>query len=118
MSALSISVSAALAVSVSTQVLSAQQLGTDHVTITEVSADPEVPSGVVATAVKVSGTVGSGERFYFIPFMTIDQTRPRVGDRCDISWQWHSDFEWLLGNGESLREGRMVTNFHCKPVSH
>ncbi|HYC74172.1 MAG TPA: hypothetical protein VEC04_04985 [Brevundimonas sp.] len=90
----------------------------DEVTITEVSADPGFVSGVMATAVGVRGTVAGEQRFYLIPFMTIDQTKPRVGDRCAISWQWHSGFEWLLGDGGSVREGRMVTAFRCEPASH
>lgn len=87
------------------------------VTITEVSVDPLWVSGGTATAVGVSGTVAGEQRFYFIPFMTVDQAKPHVGERCDISWQWHSEFDWLLGDGGSVREGRMVTNFHCEPAS-
>lgn len=118
MISLPVSVAVAIAASFSTQTLPPQQLGTDHVTITEVSADPRFPSGVLATAVRVSGTVGNEQRFYFIPFMTIGQAKPRVGNRCAISWRWHSGFQWLLGDGGSFREGRRVTNFHCEPGAH
>ena len=117
MSALLASTAAAFAVSVSTQAFSTQQRGTDAVTITEVSVDPGFVSGVIATAVGVSGMVGGERQFYLIPFMTVDQAKPRIGDRCEISWQWHSGFEWLLGDGGSVREGRMVTDFHCEPGS-
>lgn len=117
MIALSASVAVAIALSVATQTLPTQQGGTDHVTIAEVSVDPLWVSGVTATAVGVSGTVAGEQRFYFIPFMTVDQAKPHVGERCDISWQWHSEFDWMLGDGRSVREGRMVTNFHCEPES-
>ena len=117
MSALSASVAAAIAVSASTPTIPTQQLGTDDLRVTEVSADPSFVSGIMATAVGVSGTVAGEQRFYLIPFMTIDQAKPHVGDRCEISWQWHSGFEWLLGDGRSVREGRMVTKFHCEPGS-
>lgn len=117
MSALSASVAVVIAVSVSTQTLPTQRLGTDQVTVTKVSADPRLVSGIIATAVGVSGTVADEWRFYLIPFMTVGQAKPRVGDRCDISWEWHSGFDWSLGDGGSVREGRMVTNFRCEPGS-
>lgn len=116
MSALSASIAAAIAVSVSTQTLPTPQLGTDDVIINEVSVDPW-ESGITATAVGVSGTAAGERRFYFIPFMTVGQAKPHVGDRCEISWQWYSGFDWLLGDGGSVREGRMVTDFHCEPGS-
>ena len=84
MSALLASTAAAFAVSVSTQAFSTQQRGTDAVTITEVSVDPGFVSGVIATAVGVSGMVGGERQFYLIPFMTVDQAKPRIGDRCEI----------------------------------
>src|SRR5690606_38490981 len=80
--------------------------------------DPGFVSGIIATAVGVSGTIAGDQRFYLIPFMTADATKPDIGDRCDIGWRWHSGFEWLLADGRSVREGRMVTNFHCEPASH
>lgn len=113
MSLLPASLAVTIAVSFATP-----QVGTDDVRITEVSADPPFVSGFYATAVGVAGTHAGERRFYLIPFMTIDQTKPQVGERCDIRWQWHSGFDWLIGDGRSVHEGRMVTKFHCDPELH
>ena len=94
----------------------AAQAGTDRVTITQVSDDPAFGSGVLAVAVKVSGTTIIGEQSYFIPFMTIGQAKPHAGEVCEIAWKWFpGDFDWMLASGEQIRSGRMVETFRCEP---
>lgn len=88
----------------------------ENVLITAVTDDPCCGSGVIAFAVKVSGRVPDGERSYFIPFMIPGQAKPRVGERCAISWRWwqSNQWHWLLADGGQLWEGRAVTDFSCR----
>jgi len=102
---------------------SAQQPTSDNVVISRVSDDPFAVSGVIAFAVRITGIVAGEERSYFIPFMEIGQAKPRVGETCVVTWYWWSsnEWQWVLGDGESLSSGRLVTRFRCgeeEPPTH
>jgi hypothetical protein len=88
----------------------------ENVLITAVTDDPCCGSGIVAFAVGFSGRVDGTERSYFIPFLRPGQAKPRNGERCQIRWRWwrSKQWNWLLGGGGSLREGRLVTSFRCR----
>jgi len=86
-----------------------------EVLITRVGPDPGVPSGIIAFAVEFSGVAGGREETYFIPFLSIGQPKPNVGQRCDIDWHWWRDgFQWVLGDGRQISSGRLVSRFHCR----
>lgn len=104
---------AAVAVSVFSQTGPVKKSGTDEVAVTMVTADPRFVSGLFAVAVGVSGEVAGEQRSYIIPFMEIGQAKPSVGDRCQISWHWHSGFGWAIADGRTVREGRVVDSFSC-----
>lgn len=86
----------------------------DDVVVTRVSDDPPAVSGILAFAVRITGRAGGEERSYFIPFMSIGQAKPVVGERCSVTWRWRSSSSnWILANGESVSSGRFVTTFRC-----
>jgi len=87
--------------------------GVDQIKITAVSADPIAPSGYLATAVKVSGTIDGAKAIYYIPFMRIGQPKPRAGQTCEISWQWHDSFDWVTAEG-SFKGARLVSSYACQ----
>lgn len=92
------------------------QSGSDRVEITYVSGDPGAASGMLAVAVKVSGKGLESDLDYFIPFMTVGQAKPHVGQVCQLEWTWFSGgFDWLLASSERVSKGRMVDNFRCEP---
>jgi hypothetical protein len=80
--------------------------------ITRVSADPFAPSGVLATAVEISAVSEGVTATYYIPYMSVRQAKPQMGQTCKLSWSWHGDFDWVTANG-SVRGVRLVTKFDC-----
>lgn len=91
---------------------------TDEVIITRVSDDPPAASGMIAFAVQVFGRAGAEERAYLLPFMSIGQPRPAVGERCSVAWRWWSSItmQWMLAHGESVSAGRLVSSWRCLPT--
>jgi hypothetical protein len=100
---------------IATKADTAQQfpVTTDNTLIAEVSADPIAPSGVLATAVEIAGTSGGVRSVYYVPYMSVGQPKPKVGETCKVSWRWHDDFGWLTAKG-SAQGVRLVTNFSCE----
>ena len=87
--------------------------GVDRIKVTAVSADPIAPSGILATAVEVSGTIDGAQATYYIPFMQIGQPKPRAGQTCDLSWRWHDAFRWITAGG-SFQGARLVSSYACQ----
>ncbi|MEO7689152.1 MAG: hypothetical protein ABIS51_07695 [Sphingomonas sp.] len=85
----------------------------EETVITAVSADPIAPSGILATAVEFSGDTKGLATNYYIPFMSVGQAKPKVGQTCKVSWQWHASFLWITATG-SAQGVRLVTHFSCE----
>jgi hypothetical protein len=84
--------------------------------ITRVTPDPGVGSGILATAVGITGTVGGTERTYLIPFMGSGQPKPSAGQHCAITWKpGDRRTQWNLGDGSRVQGGRVIREFHCGP---
>jgi hypothetical protein len=88
----------------------------DEVIIASVSANPLVPSGVVAAAIEISGTGRAGKSRYYLPFMSADQDKPAVGQKCLLDWHRHDGFEWITASGH-VRDVRLIDRFSCKAVA-
>jgi hypothetical protein len=85
----------------------------EHVVIKSVSAEPNVPSGVLATAIKVTGIADREARDYFIFFHRPGQPKPAVGTTCRIAFG-RFDFQVLFeGQPNSAGGGRAVRSFRC-----
>lgn len=85
---------------------------TDEIEIIAVSADPIAVSGVLATAVTVSGATSSGIANFYIPYIRDGQDKPHVGQMCRVAWFWHDDFVWMTSNG-TVRNIRLIDRFDC-----
>lgn len=86
--------------------------GSDEIIINATSADPFAPSGWVATAVEISGVTKGVKANYYIPYMSVGQSKPRIGQMCNLVWRWHDSFDWITASG-SARGVRLVTKFSC-----
>jgi hypothetical protein len=87
--------------------------GLDQIKVTAVSSDPIAPSGILATAVEVTGEANGRQTIYYIPFMEKNQPKPRIGQTCEISWQWHDAFLWITPRG-GVRGVRLVSKYKCE----
>jgi hypothetical protein len=85
----------------------------ESVVITSVSAEPAFASGVLATAVKVTGTVDGQAKDYFIFFHRFGQPRPSVGARCRIASERFSFNVLFVGPPNSAAGGQAVHSFDC-----
>lgn len=85
---------------------------TDEVQIAAVSTDPLAVSGVVATAVVVSGVTEDGLSTFYIPYLYVGQAKPGVNQICQIRWYWHDDFDWMTVRG-SARNVRLINQYSC-----
>lgn len=85
----------------------------EETVITAVFADPGAPSGYLATAVEISAATMGLTADYYIPFMSLGQAKPSVGQTCKISWRWHDGFDWVTARG-SVRGVRLVTSYSCE----
>src|SRR3954464_12047807 len=85
----------------------------EDVVVTSVSPEPRAPSGMVATAIKVTGTVEGQAKDYFIFFQRPGQLTPAVGATCRIAFA-RFDFQVLfVGRPNSAQRGLAVQSFHC-----
>ncbi len=84
----------------------------EEVIIASVSADPLVASGVVAAAIEISATGRAGTTRYYLPFMSPDQDKPAVGQKCTVDWHRHDGFEWITAGGH-VRDVRLIDRFSC-----
>lgn len=85
----------------------------ENVVIASVSAEPGIPSGVIATAVRIIGKAGGESRDYFIFFHIPGQPSPKVGATCRIAFS-HFDFGvHFEGRPASAPGGRAVRHFQC-----
>ena len=83
------------------------------VRITAVSDEPGAASGVLATAIRISGTSQRGDSDYFLFFHQPGQPRPGAGATCNIG---HRRFEFSALVGREMASvigGRGMTFFEC-----
>jgi hypothetical protein len=102
-----------LEVALAASSLPSERAVTDDIVVTQVSADPAAVSGIVAFFVEISGTVGREQRSYLIPFMTVGQEKPQIGQTCSVIWTW-STTGGTTGYGQNVAGGRRVNKFHCQ----
>jgi hypothetical protein len=85
----------------------------EDVVVTSVSPEPRAPSGILATAIKITGSVDGEAKDYFIFFHRPGQPTPAVGATCRIAFA-PFDFQlFFVGRPSSTQGGRAVQSFHC-----
>jgi hypothetical protein len=86
----------------------------EHVVITSVSQEPDIPSGILATAIRITGRTKSATNDYFIFFHGAGQPRPEVGATCSIAFE-RFDFQvHFVGAAKTAMGGRGVRSFECE----
>lgn len=85
----------------------------EHVVITSVSDEPDIPSGVLSTAIRITGRTKTGTNDYFIFFHGPGQPRPEVGATCSIVFEPFDFQVHFVDAAKTAMGGRGVHSFEC-----